>query len=526
MKDNKKEIELLIRSGYKLIQVVSYEWQRVEAFALEIADNLRWECYIWNCVSGLRETSEKEYVKNDEGNEITDARDVLEFFYSTNKKMILILEDFHPFYNDNNYEMIRFLREISKQKSEKTILLSQPYKQIPKELIKEMALIEISLPKKEELKIVLEQVKREFSNKKIIVEEEKIINSALGLSIMEAELAFKKAVIKNNKLTELEIPIIIQEKENIIKKSGLLEYYHPEENFDSIGGLEELKKWLKKREYSFFEAAKEYGLNVPKGILLIGVPGCGKSLTAKAIGKVWNFPILKFDLGKVFAGIVGESESNIRYALEIAKTISPCILWIDEIEKGFSGIRDSGSSDGGTSSRVFGTFLTWMQEKKEPVFVVATANDISLLPPELLRKGRFDEIFFVDLPSKKERQKIFEIHIKNKKRKTENFDLEKLSESTRGFSGSEIEQLINEALFSAFDNNEEIATKHLLKCVKDFCPLSKTMAETIKNLRVWVNSRARKSSEDKPEDLKIEEEKLVLKQEKSDNPFYSKKESF
>ena len=352
------------------------------------------------------------------------------------------------------------------------------------------------------------------------------MESALGLTVMEARLAFAKAIIQNRKLTEEEIPMIIAEKEQIIKKSGLLEYFHPKEYLTSVGGLDNLKEWIHKRGQAYSDDARAFGLNIPRGVLLLGIPGCGKSLTAKAIANEWKFPLLRFDLGKVFGGIVGESERNIRYALDVAKTISPCVLWIDEIEKGLSGSQSSGRTDGGTSARVFGTFLTWMQEKKEPVFVVATANDISSLPPELLRKGRFDEIFFVDLPSAKERENIFNIHLSNKKRDAKKLGLNmaELVKKTEGFSGAEIEEVVNEALFNAYAAGQsDLQQENLLECISATSPLSRTMAETIANLRKWAEQRARMASKEKPEEVQELGEEVPKLPQEYRNPFITKK---
>nr|WP_239582826.1 AAA family ATPase [Bacillus tianshenii] len=299
----------------------------------------------------------------------------------------------------------------------------------------------------------------------------------------------------------------------------MLEYYHPNESLSNIGGLDNLKDWIEERGNAYSQEAREYGLNLPKGVLLLGVPGCGKSLTAKAISRSWNFPLLRFDLGKVFGGLVGESERNIREALDVAKAISPCILWIDEIEKGLSGVQSSGSSDGGTTSRVFGTFLTWMQEKKEPVFVIATANNIGLMPPELLRKGRFDEIFFVDLPTVEERMNIYEIHINNKGRNPREFDLEQIATKSFGFSGAEIEEVLNESLFRAFNQGRDVTTEDILYSIGQICPLSKTMSETITGLRKWASARARLASSRAGEEFLQSEEKVPKLKQEISNPF-------
>ncbi|MFD2442608.1 AAA family ATPase [Bacillus sp. CGMCC 1.16607] len=519
MEDYSKSIELSIRSGSTIIEVVSYEWQRVHGYVHLISKNLNRDWICWSRVTGLRKWGNNgwdSYQANC-ANQF-DPLDVLEYFSKTDDSIILILEDFHPYMEKSN-DIKSQLREIVRTAKNKTIILSQPVKYVPEELAKEIEVIEIELPRKDTILTILEKVVEEQNISNYVLSE-KLIESALGLTVMEAERAFTKAAIKNGALTENEIPMIIMEKENIIKKSGQLEYFHPEESLSlsNIGGLDNLKDWIEKRGNAYSKSAREYGLNLPKGVLLLGVPGTGKSLTAKAIAKSWNFPLLRFDLGKVFGGIVGESERNIREALDVAKAISPCVLWIDEIEKGFSGIQSSGSTDGGTTSRVFGTFLTWMQEKKEPVFVIATANDISLLPPELLRKGRFDEIFFVDLPTKEERKNIFEIHIKNKKRNPYHFDLEELAQKSIGFSGAEIEEVINEALFNAFNNGEEIKTEDVLLSIAKICPLSKTMSETISSLRKWAEARARLASSSTYVENLEDKEVPRLKQEIR-NPF-------
>src|SRR5690606_20433593 len=252
------------------------------------------------------------------------------------------------------------------------------------------------------------------------------------------------------------------EKQQIIRKSGLLEYYPATESFDSVGGLAALKDWLNKRSVAFGEEAREFGLPAPKGILMLGVQGCGKSLCAKAVSSLWQLPLLRFDMGRMFGSLVGSSEENVRKSIAVAESVAPAILWVDEIDKAFAGSQGSGSTDGGTTARVFGTFLTWLSEKTAPVFVVATANDISQLPPELMRKGRLDEIFFVDLPTEEEREEIFRIHLSRRKREPENFDLAELVAGSKEFSGAEIEQAIISALYDAFYAREELKTEHLL----------------------------------------------------------------
>jgi SpoVK/Ycf46/Vps4 family AAA+-type ATPase len=318
-----------------------------------------------------------------------------------------------------------------------------------------------------------------------------LVNAALGLTINEAENVFAKTLVKTGGLAEQDVPIILSEKEQIIRKSGMLEYYRATEAFENVGGMADLKEWLRKRNTAFSDEARKFGLPAPKGVLLIGIQGCGKSLCAKAVASLWRVPLLRLDLGRVFASLVGSSEENVRQAIRIAESVAPAILWIDEIEKAFAGTQSSSFSDAGTTSRVFGTFITWLQEKTEPVFVIATANNISQLPPELLRKGRFDEIFFVDLPDRSERQEILRIHIAKRGRNPADFDLKKLADACDGFSGAEIEEAVVSALFDVFDKREELSADSVLASLQATVPLSRTMKEEIDGLREWAGDRAR-----------------------------------
>jgi SpoVK/Ycf46/Vps4 family AAA+-type ATPase len=287
---------------------------------------------------------------------------------------------------------------------------------------------------------------------------------------------------------------VFAEKQQIIRKSGLLEYYATNETFTHVGGMTVLKDWLDKRAVAFTVEARAFGLSAPKGILMLGVQGCGKSLCAKAVSNLWQLPLLRFDMGRMFGSLVGSSEENVRRAIAVAESVAPAILWVDEIDKAFAGSQGSGATDGGTTARVFGTFLTWLSEKSAPVFVVATANDISQLPPELLRKGRLDEIFFVDLPSRDERLEVFRIHLTKRGRNAAQFDLAALADASTNFSGAEIEEAINSALYDAFYAKTELTTQHILTALAQTVPLAKTMDEQINRLRSWAEGRARNAS--------------------------------
>jgi SpoVK/Ycf46/Vps4 family AAA+-type ATPase len=287
---------------------------------------------------------------------------------------------------------------------------------------------------------------------------------------------------------------VFAEKQQIIRKSGLLEYYSTDETFAHVGGLSVLKDWLQKRALALTDQARAFGLPAPKGILLLGVQGCGKSLCAKAVSSLWQLPLLRFDVGRMFGSLVGSSEENVRKAIAVAESVAPAILWVDEIDKAFAGSQGSAMTDGGTTARVFGTFLTWLSEKTAPVFVVTTANDISQLPPELMRKGRLDEIFYVDLPSEAERAEIFRIHLAKRGRDPEKFDIPALVERSAGFSGAEIEQAVISALYDAFYTRTELSTELVREALRQTVPLSKTMDEQISRLRSWAEGRARNAS--------------------------------
>lgn len=502
-----KRIEYLIRARYILINIVSSEEHRVEKSLRDVAFERSKKIFFWSITKGM---------ESEDGSASPDLREplkMLDHIMDANINGIYILRDFHPFLNDP--VVIRKLRDANKalKSSLKNIILLSPILKIPKEIEKEVAVVDYDLPRKKELDDIIEKFIRSVKNpgdiliKEDMVTRNKVIEAALGLTAEEAENVFAKSLVQTG---QFDIDIILSEKEQIIRKSGVLEYYKSHEKMKSIGGLENLKVWLKKRSKAFTKEAREFGLPQPKGILLIGIPGCGKSLTAKAISSLWQLPLLKLDVGKVFSSLVGSSEENVRKAIQTAESIAPSILWLDEIEKGFSGMRSSGQSDAGTTARVFGTFLTWLQEKTSPVFVVATSNNISQLPPELLRKGRFDEIFYIDLPNKNERQEIFDIHLHKRKREPGQFNLEKLSELTRGYSGSEIEEIIISALYDAFDCGEDINNDRLLHSTKEMIPLSQTMEDEIKKIREWAKTRARKASITSFADEEGEERKLEM----------------
>jgi ATP-dependent 26S proteasome regulatory subunit len=383
----------------------------------------------------------------------------------------------------------------------KTIVIVSAILEVPNELEKEITVLNLPLPALEELSALLEKITEEvrrFRQVRVDLSDEerdRLLQAALGLTLGEAENVFARILVRHERLSVSEISEILEEKRQIVRKNGLLEYCDVLESFENVAGLENLKRWLDKRSLAFTPEARRFGLSAPRGVLLIGVQGCGKSLCAKAVATLWQVPLLRFDIGRMFGSFVGSSEENIRRAIQVAESVAPAILWVDEIDKAFAGANSSSSAgDGGTSARVLGTFLTWLSEKAASVFVVATANDITNLPPELLRKGRLDEIFFVDLPNLRERAEGFTIHLRKRGRDAGNFDVWSLAQESEGFSGAEIEEGVNSALHDAFHEGTELSSEHVLGAVRQSVPLSKTMAEQLARLREWAVGRARPAS--------------------------------
>lgn len=493
-----QDVQLHIQARYPMIYLVSWEEERVISDIERIAvnDEQRKKLYIWTETDGL-----KNIVMGEADRSLTDPLHALNHIISTKEQAMFVLLDFHPFLA--NHQVTRRVRDAARslKNSHKTLIFLSPKLVLPDELSKEIVVFDMNLPSVEELGAALDAFLDKAAQDQRLKpvrlkkeQRERLLKASQGLTLDEMRSALGKAIVAHQKIGEAAIPMMLAEKKQIIRKSGILEYFSPEETFEEIGGAAALKRWLAKRDAAFTDDARKFGLPVPKGLLLVGVQGCGKSLTAKAVAAQWKLPLLRLDLGKVFSGIVGSSEENVRNAIKLAESVAPCILWVDEIEKGLSGAASSHYSDAGTTARVFGTFLTWMQEKTQSVFVMATANDISLLPPELLRKGRFDEIFFVDLPGAAERQEIFRIHLKKRHRSPEQFDLDALKTASDGFSGAEIEQVIISALYDAFEHGRPLTTDDIARNLRETVPLSQTMAEHVAALRRWAETRARSAS--------------------------------
>lgn len=484
-----QELDIYLRSRFTLMVLVTPEEERALQSVKQVCDRAKRPCLSWDVADGF------QAIINWSGS-MPSARDPLSALEQVDKADgdgLFVLKDFHDCWSNPQFK--RKLRSVSQRLkfSKKSILITAPSGKIPLELKDEAVILEYPLPKNEELETVLGRLTQTPGVKVNLTKlgKEKLIQAALGLTSAQAQRVFAKAIVSNGVLDDRDINLVTEEKKQIIRESQALEFYAVHETPNDVGGLGVLKEWLRLRERAFSQEARNYGLPAPKGIALIGIPGTGKSLTAKMIGGLWQLPLLRLDVGSLFGSLVGESEERTQKALHLAETVAPCILWIDEIEKAFS----FGGSDGGVSKRVFGTILTWMQEKTAPCFVVATANDISSLPPELLRKGRFDEIFFLDLPTAAERQEIFTVHLKKRSRLPQDFDTAQLARQSEGYVGAEIEQAIIDGMYVGFNQGREFSTSDLAHALKRQVPLSVSQQETIEGLRRWLKEgRAQSAS--------------------------------
>ncbi|MBN1610346.1 MAG: protein kinase [Polyangiaceae bacterium] len=493
-------LEVLIRASFPVINVVSFEEQRVVACVRRVADALSRErsrprpVYLWSASRGLRDPQDRLV----DASTLEDPTGALIHAIETPDDGIYILLDLHRHFTPVTTRLVRDAARAVRQ-SRKSLLLVTPFYQIPQELEKEVTVVGFQLPDRAQLEPLLERVMADVKMQGQPVELDRearaaVVRAALGLTQEEAERAFRRAAMMSDGLFSGAERDVVHEKTQIIRKTGILDYYHSSETLSSVGGLSQLLTWFAVRAKVFSAAACYSGPPLPKGVLLVGVPGCGKSLCARALAGSWGVPLLRLDVGRVFASVVGSSEANLRRAISTAEAVSPCVLWVDEIEKGLSGSRGSG-----VSTRVLGTLLTWLQEKKSPVFVVGTANSIEALPPELVRGGRFDEIFFVSLPSLAERRAIFEIHLSRRGRDPSGFDLDELARKTEGFSGAEIEQAVISGLYGAFiaradEPGRDLTTEDISAAVAETYPLSVSLGPQIERMIRWAENHARQAA--------------------------------
>ncbi|GAX39077.1 ATPase central domain-containing protein [Tolypothrix sp. NIES-4075] len=492
----REEFKLLLRARYPLIYIPTYEEERVEAAIREEAANQgNRPVYTWDFVDGYQGNP------NDAGFGRRNPLQALEFVekLSASAPAVLILRDYHRFLED--VAIARKLRNLARllKSQPKNIVLLSPKIAIPDDLTEVMTVLEFPLPAAPEIKGEIERLLMATGGNSLsgkVLDD--LVRSCQGLSMERIRRVLARAIATHGELQPEDVDLVLEEKRQTIRQTQILDFYPATEQISDIGGLDNLKDWLLRRGGSFTERARQYGLPHPRGLMLVGIQGTGKSLTAKAIAHHWHLPLLRLDVGRLFGGLVGESESRTRQMIQVAEALAPCILWIDEIDKAFSGLGSKG--DAGTTSRVFGTFITWLAEKTSPVFVVSTANDIQALPPEMLRKGRFDEIFFVGLPSQEERKAIFNVHLSRlRPHNLKSYDIDRLAYETPDFSGAEIEQTLVEAMHIGFSQNRDFATDDILEAASQIIPLARTAVEQIQKLQEWAASgRARLASKHNP----------------------------
>ena len=478
-----REIAVLARAGYPLIYLVTQEEVRARALVAQAAEATRRTAASWSITEGV--------TGPEPAPELSEPEAAIEALAERGAQTFSVLLDMHRFLEQPR--VVRRLRDrlVDAARRRHTFVIIAPVLVLPPELEKECAVVDLPLPRTDEL---LDELHRVAESEQRTVEEsvaERGVRSALGLSLNEAGRVFRKVIVLKKGLQEADLKLIVEEKKAILRKSEVLEFHELSDGLNEVGGLGEMKRWLQARSRAFGEQARAFGLPSPKGLLLLGVQGCGKSLSAKAVAELWKFPLLRLDVGALFSSAVAP-EAAIREAIKVSERLAPVVLWVDEIEKGF--VQAEGAE---SSSRVFGSFITWLAEKKAEVFVVATANDVAALPPELMRKGRFDEIFFVDLPNVHERHEILKIHIGKRGRDPSNYaNLPNLAKQAEHFSGAELEQVVVSGLYRAFSEDRELTEQDMGLAIQQTVPLYRTYEEKIKRLRDWAKRRARPATQD------------------------------
>lgn len=485
-----RELALLVNSTYPLIYMETWEEARAEGILLRVAQELGVPFYTWTITVGLARAGGAPIYNSHE------PAQVLATIGTIGGDGLFLLKDFHKYLDQD--VIVRKVRDLAESfgRTRRAIIITAPVVNVPVELEKEAARFSLRLPGEAELNQLANATARELLAqhhlRNILYPEQMVAltRSLRGLTLEEARRILTQSILRGSGLDQGTIELINEEKGDLVKDQGVIEFLKPESGLKAVGGLAHLKLWLSKRHAALSPDAARYGLDPPKGILIFGVQGCGKSLCAKAVAREWNLGLLKFDTSRLLEKFVGESEKNLRKSLQVAEAVAPAVLWIDEIEKMFPSAALHSDADGGLSMRLFGAFLTWMQENKSPVFIVATSNDISSLPPEFLRKGRFDEIFFVDLPGLEERAAIFSIHLQHHQQEPARFNLPQLAQASAGWSGAEIEQAVKSSLYAAFDQKVPLCEELVLKELRSTYPLSITMKEKIEALRAWAQQRA------------------------------------
>lgn len=488
-------IQKFLQGKAGLIYLISNEEDRVEgiiAAAAEKCGMKQARFYGWSCVGGF--TAPDRAVDLD-----ADPIACLRHFLSLDEDAFLLFKDLHLLVHENP-RLIRQLKECARalRTGKKKIFFVSPRLALPDELVAFFKIEDVPLPTYSDLLKILQSsilahAASESIRKSLTTDlRDKMVRAASGFTAVEAQDVYDSALLGQTAITGKTVDVVLEEKEALVRKSGVLEFVSTRAGAWQIGGLANLKKWLSERNTAFSPEAAKHGLTPPKGILVMGVSGCGKSLCIKAIATYWKLPLLRLDMGKLYDGLAGPPEEAMRNAIKTSEAVAPCVLWIDEIEAGIANQQQKQA--GGKEARVLALFLTWMQEKTSPVFVGATANEVEVLPPELLRKGRFDELFYMGLPLKDERLQILTIHMRRRRVDPSRFDMDYLAQSTEGLNGAEIEQGVISAIFEAASKKEELSEHVLANALRSIVPLSRTMRERIQKIEAWARDRAQKAS--------------------------------
>lgn len=492
------QLNLMIRARYPLLYIVTAEEEPIEKILNKIADssNPKRQVLIWDLVRGWDDN------KTGKGSAMAALNRIASS--DTEGNTIFVLKDLHfilkfPL-NERYAPVIRELKNVTRElkRSRNVLILISHALEVPPELSEEVTVIDFSLPGIEEINYLIETLVKPENLKVTGLAREQLVKACQGLSRARIRRVLALALASKQQVDDSDIEKVLEEKKQAIRQTGILEFFQTAESLKNVGGLQNLKSWVKMRKDAFTEEARRYGIPNPKGVLLVGIQGTGKSLSAKTIAHEWRLPLLRLDSGRLFGGIVGESEGRVRQMIQLTEAIAPCVLWIDEIDKAFGNISSGMDGDSGTSRRVFGSLITWMQEKTTPVFIVATANNVRILPAELLRKGRFDEIFFLNLPNETERQDIFKVHLHRlRPSRVREFDLGLLARQAKDFSGAEIEQVIIDAMHIGFGSRRDFTNEDIVRAIKETVPLATVAKEQIEDLKQWAaTAGARTASED------------------------------
>nr|WP_308455512.1 AAA family ATPase [Pseudanabaena sp. BC1403] len=502
-----EQFDLLLRAKYPLIYIVTAEEEPVEDILIEVVlqSSPSRRILFWDIARGWSDNN------TDKGSVMAALSRIAQRDKASkdDDNVLYVLRDLHPIlkypHHDRHIPIIRELKNLARdlKLDRRTIALTSHVLEIPPELTEEITAIDFPLPAIAEIEYL---IKQKISSNKLNLSNlawEQLVKACQGLSRTRIQRVLAKAIAEKEQVNDSDIDAVLAEKQQAIRQTGILEFFTVNESLKNVGGLDNLKQWVRIRRDAFTEEAKRYGIPTPKGVLLVGIQGTGKSLSAKTIANEWRLPLLRLDIGRLFGSFVGESESRMRQMIQLAEATAPCVLWIDEIDKAFGNASISVDGDSGASRRVFGTLITWMQEKTAPVFIVATANNVRILPAELLRKGRFDEIFFLNLPTESERQEIFKVHLqKLRPSRLREFDLFLLARHTKNFSGAEIEQVIIDGIHRAFGrgstgNREDFTTEDIISAIEETVPLAAIASQQIESLKQWAaESGARTASND------------------------------